>query len=450
MWSRQRQLARVGKSCLLVLGLIGVACGPAPVRTPNVILVSLDTLRADHTGLYGSSLETTPFLDRLSRDAVVFDRAITQCSHTVDSHMSLLQSRYPTRTSTEAATLAEVLQAHGFTTVAFTGGGLVSPELGFARGFDRYDSYPAGFVDSLPAARTWIAELPDDHSPFFMFLHSYDIHAPYTAPAKFVDLFVKEPYEGPIRPEETHAYQRHLLGLGPPRPGLMEVEWNAVDRAYFEALYDAGVRETDEALGTFLKWLDGRRSWDWSQDLLVIFSDHGEEFWDHGSVGHGSTLYQELLWVPLVFRLPAAAQGGTRIERTVELMDVSPTILDIVGIERPASFFGESLMPLITGKGPLPSEIAASLTVRGYRSIIDYPWKLILSHPEGVEMLFNLEEDPWETSPLGTEHAMLAEQLRLVLEATLEGEIVRREIVDPATIEDPELLKQLRSLGYLE
>ena len=130
-------------------------------------------------------------------------------------------------------------------------------------------------------------------------------------------------------------------------------------------------------------------------------------------------------------------------------MDVSPPILDIAGIERPESFFGESLMPLITGKGPLPSDIAVSLTVRGYRSIIDYPSNLILSNPEGVEMLFNLEEDRGEPSPLGTEHAALSEQLRLVLQATLKDEIVRREIVDPATIEDPELLKQLRSQGYV-
>lgn len=436
-------------SWTLLLALTCLGCGPEQTA-PNVILVSLDTLRADHTGLYGSPLDITPNLNRIGKDGVVFNRAIAQCTHTQDSHMSLLQSRYPTTTGPEYATLAEVLSAAGYRTSAFTGGGLVSAELGFDRGFDRYDAYPGGFTDALPVARSWLEDAPRDGRPFFMFLHSYDIHAPYQATQEYVDLFVTRPYTGPLRPEATHAYQRQLMGLDPPDPTLAEIEWNDDDRAYFHALYAAGVRETDGELGSFLASLKRSPAWDWDRDLLVVFSDHGEEFWEHGSVGHGLTLYQELLHVLLVIRLPEGAHGGMRVDSTVELMDVAPTILDVAGVASPESFVGESLMPLIRLDEPMPSDIAVSLTVKGYRSIIDYPWKLIVSRPEGVKMLFNLEEDPKERAPLGPEYTVIAAQLHQALNQTLQGELVREAIVDPDSIQNPALREQLRALGYVE
>ncbi len=415
---------------------------------PNIVLVSLDTLRADHLGLYGYHRDTSPSLDRLAGEAVVFDHAVAQCSHTLDSHMSLFQSRYPTRTGEQMPILAELLSESGYRTAAFTGGGLVAASFGFGRGFELYEETGGGLGESVAMMVDWL-DTVDIAEPFLVFLHSYDVHVPYDPSPPYDELFVR-PYNGPVVAGKTTSLQRQYMGLDPPDEAFLAVEWNEADRHQFEALYDAGVREIDSHMARLLEFLDRSPVWSWEKDVLVVFSDHGEEFWDHGSVGHGMTLYEELIRVVLIVRFPGIKKSGARVRQTVELMDVVPTLLSLADVQVPAEFSGASLMPIIERDQSTEGHRAAvSLTVGGLRSITAYPWKLIYSAQSDTELLFNLSDDPRETTSLAGERPEVVEVLKNLLSSRLSGYVSRDSIVDESEIEDPALLEQLRALGYV-
>lgn len=430
------------------IAFLSMGCHQGP---PSVVLVSLDTLRADRLGAYGSPLSLSPVLDRLAEESVVFDRTVAQCSHTYDSHKSLFLSRYPTLGTEEDFYLAELFREAGYQTAAFTGGGMVAAEFGFDRGFEIYEEAPGGFRDSLPRFEAWLAGRDPEHAPpFFVFLHSYDIHAPYEPDLKYVAGSLAE-YDGPIRPEDTSILIRQVMGLDPPREGLDEVEWTEDDRRWIEALYNGGVKEVDELFfSRILASLTASPSWEWDRDMLIVFSDHGEEFFEHGSLGHGLTLYQEMLHVPLIIRLPGGEHGGSRIHTQVELMDVAPTLLELAGMSPPQRFSGRSLLPLIADRNEATDRVAIALTVGGLRTIINYPWKLISSDPQNIEELYNLDDDPKEAISLAALHPDIVHQLRETLSASLSGNVSLREsIVAADEVSDGELLEQLRALGYL-
>ena len=436
---------------LLIVGYLGAACSreSGPQGPPNILLVSLDTLRADRLGLYGYHLPTSPTLDELGAQSVVFETAIAQSSHTHDSHMSLFQSRYPTGTGSDHPWLPEILAGHGYDTAAFTGGGMLGAAFGFNRGFDVYQEDDGGFDETILAFNDWLQERADGTTPFFSFLHTYDIHVPYDPDYEYRDLFASG-YSGPIVAAETYKLQRQYLQLQAPDATFESIEWNEADKEYFARLYDAGIRQTDTRLGDLIRLLDNHPFWNWDRDLLVIISDHGEEFWDHGSMGHGFTLYQEVLRVPLVIRLPGASKGGTRVASTVELLDLAPTLLALAGIESPGSFGGESMVDLWELGERNKRRTAAALTIGGLRTIIYGPWKLIISQEQQVEMLFNLEEDPVERFPMQDRRPDLVIKLKEALTATLGGQAITRDtIVDESQIDDPELRQRLEALGYL-
>lgn len=416
---------------------------------PNILLLSLDTLRADHLGAYGYERDTSPVFDRLARESVLFEHAIAQHPYTLPSHRSLFQSRYAFEE--DKPYLAELLWARGYRTVALTGGGYLAASFGFDRGFDRYEQHPAGLRALLPIVRRWMAESPGGPEPFFLFLHTYDIHTPYQPSHPFRELYTRKGYQGPVLPELTARLQTDYLGLTPASRASLEVEWNEEDRHQFEALYDGGIREADARLGELLRILDEAGRWDWDRDVLAIVSDHGEEFWDHDSIGHGSTLYEEVIRVPMLLRLPGGAHGGRRVRGTVELMDLAPTLLELARVSSPTSYQGTSLLTLLrAGEEVEPHAGAAmSRTTTGWASLARWPWKLLL-HPEtGERVLFQLEEDPHEKHPVTDDPPEIARAMleQLMMDARVAAASEAQQ--EPTRIEDPELIRQLEALGYV-
>lgn len=432
---------RVSAGWTLLLGAL-VACGAPPASKPNILVLSLDTLRADHLGLYGHDLPTSPSIDSLASSSIVFDHALAQSSATLPSHHSLFQSRLPSEVRLDMPTLAEILNARGYETVGLTDGGFMSRDYGFARGFDRYAEFRGGLRHSLPALEAWLRN--GAREPWYVFLHTYSIHEPYAPPPPYDTMFYPE-YTGPVTPAGTSEICRKIRRLFEYAEFQGEVELSAADRRKIETLYDGAIRYTDDLVGRLLTVLrEGRHLED---TLIVILSDHGEEFWDHGSVLHGHSLYQELIRVPLIVRLPAGQHGGRRVPHSVRLIDVAPTLLELAGILPPDSFRGVSLVHELQGRGERHRATVSEMGTLKAR--VDMPWKLIIDtqHPEPA--LFNLVDDPLERSSLSDRRLDRVGALTRALRESLPGEF--REVpVVPAQDVPAEVREQLRALGYVE
>jgi len=382
-----------------------------PGRTssrPNVVLVSIDTLRADHLGCYGYGPPTSPRIDAFAADAVVFDEAISAAPSTLAAHASILTSlivphhgasyRLKRPLPPSRATLAEILRDDGYATRSWNGGGQLDPAFGLGRGFDEYRSVQVAAAGQAPPrepsdadhlrsavrrALGWLDETTDSR-PFFLFLHSYETHHPYTPDPALRALFGRFP----TRLGETVSIddlRRFNRGEWPLEPG---------DLAHIIASYDAEIRSADRAFGDLM---DGLRARGLDKSTLVVLtSDHGEEFGEHGRVGwHSHTLFDELLRVPLVVRLPGGALAGTRVGAQVRGIDIAPTILDWTGIRPPATFEGRSLRDTLGGS-PGPSRPALS-TYDGGRGVAmrEGGWKWIRN-----QGLYDLRRDPIEQNPL--------------------------------------------------
>jgi arylsulfatase len=331
--------SRTAIRILLLAAGAGLGCGPAELGAESAILISLDTLRADHVGLYGYARDTSPNLDRFAREAFVFERALASSPNTAPSHASLMTSLYPGRhafTGTddripaEHETLASLLRRAGRRTAAFTDGVYVRGELGFDRGFELYDDAGTGLAETLPRARRWLEA--NGAEPFFLFLHTYDVHAPYDPPPPYRDLFHERPYAGDVEP----------TGPALNRIWLEDVELGAEDLRHIEARYDEGIRWTDAQLGDFLRWLDERGFLE--RAVVIVTSDHGEEFGEHGSVLHWQLYYEPNLHVPLVVRPPGGVDGPVRIPGSVQLIDLLPTLLELLGAPPHPAAQGVSLV----------------------------------------------------------------------------------------------------------
>jgi len=334
---------------------------PAPAKRPNLLLVSLDTVRADHLSLYGYEHETSPELDRLAGDAFVFERASAPAPETVSSHMSLFTSLHPTahgirqvfepyRLSARRRTLAEVLHEDGYATAAFTEGGGMHYSVGFDRGFDRYSigeiqpKRPQKMLEGISRnARAWLRENADRR--FFLFVHSYEAHTPYDPPAPHDTMFFRGEYEGAIDPPISAEKVEQLVIQG----RLRHDDPNrGVERVV--SLYDGAIHYLDRHLGGLLD--EVRRLQLREDTVVVVFSDHGEDFFDHFSIAtHGHSLYEELMHVPLVIRVPGTR--GRRIPDEVSLVDLMPTVLEVLGLEAESGLQGRSFEPLLRG-GALP------------------------------------------------------------------------------------------------
>src|SRR5258706_4401532 len=343
-------------SVLLCAGCASAANAPAQHSTlarPNILLITLDTTRADRMGFMGSKRGLTPNLDTMSQQGVVFTRAYSQVPLTTASHATILTGTYPQFNhvndfgiplSPRLPYLPDLLRAKGYHTGAFVGSLILDPLDGTAPGFDRgFEVYDAGFHlrrhgmdryksverragDVVNHALAWLSQLPN--GPFFLWVHLYDAHDPYDPPPPYKARFATQPYDGEI------AYADSCVG-------------KLLDEIRRHGLFD--------------------------ETLIAVMADHGESLGAHGENTHGIFLYDETLHVPLVFKLPASHAAGRRIDTRARLVDVAPTILQEVGIPIPKEMQGESLSPLMKPSGKVAAAATSIPEDRSAYAETDYP-----------------------------------------------------------------------------
>ncbi|MGB6864711.1 MAG: sulfatase [Candidatus Aminicenantaceae bacterium] len=308
---------------------------PTRAKEPNIVLISIDTLRRDHLSTYGYEKKTSPFLDSLASESAVFNNAIAQAPYTVTSHITMMTSLWPSahqilthdhqdRLSTKWLTLPQILKARGYQTAGFTGGGQVSAVYGFDRGMDVYDFEGGRSEVIFPKANEWI--IKTQGNPFFLFLHTYDVHMPYEPPPPFDNIFDPE-YKGTINRWNE---------------GCIEI----IDPELFSRildLYDGEIRYVDAQIQRVVQFL--REKGLYKNTVLIVTSDHGEEFMEHGSMAcHAHTLYNELLLIPLIIKFPNGQWAGRIIPDPVALNDLMPTVLDYMDILFPSHSQGKTLL----------------------------------------------------------------------------------------------------------
>jgi arylsulfatase A-like enzyme len=425
------------------------ACSKAPPRAKNVILVSIDTLRRDHLGLYGYARNTSPFLDRIGRAGVAFDQCISQAPWTAPSHASMLSSLYPSvlgmgrfedpgHIGDSVDMLAEVLADAGFRTHAVTSGGFMAAKIGFTQGFEIYDDAGLNMETTIARAEQWLRGIRRDER-FFLFLHTYDVHK-YKPPSSYLATWV-EPYNGALAYHDRVAdlVQNHEEQA---RAGALD----DADRRYIRDLYDASIAATDDWLRRFWENLEERGL---AEDtLLVVTADHGEEFWEHGGSGHGYTLYDENLRVPLILHHPSLA--ARMVPEQVRLLDVAPTIASLVGVERPTSWQGEALDEFMTGH-PRVLVAFSEHAHRPAKSARTPNAKLILASNEPTRQFFDLRNDPIELTNL------MPSVERSTLRPMTDGieRWLRANAADPrfrsgkAIVFNAAEMEQLAALGYV-
>ena len=449
---------RAARSIAVAVALASLACSASePSREAprsNLVLISIDTLRADHVGAYGYPLATTPHIDGLARDGLRFSQSVAHAPTTLASHASLLTSLLPqhhgasipreSRLAENAVTLAEVLAGQGYRTASFNGGIQLDAAYGLDRGFGVYESArphdalaPAltgpedRLRDGVERAIRWLEETPE---PFFLFLHSYEIHHPYTPDPEYLRLFDAD-YAGDL---PDHISVELLERINEESEPL-----SPEDLAHIVHAYDAELRSADEAIGQLVAYLQERSLYD--DTLIIVTSDHGEEFGEHGWVGwHAHSLYDELLLVPLIVKFPGSRLAGAVSDGQARGIDVAPTALAALGIEAPASYAGRDLsadVDALSAAAISMHDIPGNVPLWTLRTP---GWKL---KRVGREVLFDLRADPGERRDVFRQHPEQALQLRRLGE-TLLGERTRPEDV-PAELSE-RTQEQLRELGYIE
>ena len=431
---------------------------PSRRRPRNVLVYLIDTLRADKLGPYSPETRVrTPGLDGFVGRARVFARGHSQENWTKPSVATLLSGLLPWEhhaTTDEAALpgsveiLSERLQADGFHTGAFIANGYVSDKFGFRQGWSTYRNYiregrrtQAEFVAA--DVLQWLDARPDD-KPFFLYVHTIDPHVPYMPPDETLALYDSEPYEGIV----DFGRDRELLE----KIKSGSVRLNERDKIRLEALYDAEITYHDVHFDAIIQGIERRGLA--NDTMVVLTADHGEEFFDHGSVGHGHSVYEELLHVPLIVRLPGVTDVPLAIDDAVGLVDVAPTILDALGKDVPDEMSGESMLPLLAGQQASAPRVALSGFMDGWRTLVVGRHKLI-QRTAGRVMVYDLTVDPGEENDLSASRPIAVRYLRGLLGLALRGAHqgrARRRGVDHAaeTAEiDAETDAQLRALGYV-
>ncbi len=385
----------------------------APAKEPawSVLLVTIDCLRADHLGAYGYDRPTSPALDRLAAEGIRYERAHAAAPMTLPSIPQVLTSRlFPTK---DDRLLTAPFAAAGVPSAAIVNNAWIPLWLGqggHAKPPGTFDSIQSGSLDAkaiVDRALAWLERHRDDRT--LLYLHFLDAHTPYEPPARTVRMFADPAYHGKVGDSFADV------------DGATQGRYGPADRAKIEALYDAAVRYIDDELGRLLEALarDGRLE----RTIVAVTADHGEEFWDHGRFFHGQSLYEELLHVPLIVRLPGRRRAGTVVRDPVSLLSLAPSLVAWAGLEPPASFqsapFGEAGA---SGSGLIATATQPQFPTRF--AIRQGRWKLIESVDEGRRELFDLGSDATERRDLSSERPDLAERLGQSLESA--RDVLRR------------------------
>jgi choline-sulfatase len=420
---------RAAAGCLAcAVGAVAVLAAQPQAPKFNLLLVTLDTVRADRLGSYGYRQGDTPALDRLAREGVRFGDATTQAPLTGPAHAALLTGTYPARHGVRdngttplpsgVATLASVLQKAGYQTGGFIGAFIVDRPYGFAQGFDQFDSrfdrFEAG--DKLKAERPaaqvvapaldWLGRIRRDR-PFFAWVHLYDAHAPYAPPAPYNTRFAKQPYDGEIAC-------------------------------------------VDSAVGRLIAKLEATGALE--RTVVVAIGDHGESLGEHGEEDHGVFLYDAVLRIPWIMRLPDRARAGTVVTEQVRAIDMMPTVLEAVGVAPPGRLDGVSVMGVVRGKARTAPPLSYAETWypklhfgwSALRSARVGEWKFVdAPRPE----LYDLRKDGAERTNVIEGQQTVAGRLGSELRGVADGLAGTAPAAAPAP--DRETIERLRSLGYV-
>lgn len=435
----------------------------------NLVIVSIDTLRRDHLGVYGYANETSVNIDRLAKESVVFDTAISVHTNTAPAHASILTGLFPgshglRRNGMELKegipTLATLLKQKGYATGGFVSGWTMKKRTLLGRDFDVYDDdFPKGHrkgPKTWQKARKWLAVQVKDRAPFFLFLHLFDPHFTYEPPESYSRRFLENQKEF-----STPINQRGL-------PGLKEqLKLTPQQEQEYVARYDGEILYADSVIKKLVSALERLKVL--RTTTIVFLSDHGETLFERDWVAdHGGRVYDEQIRIPLIIRFHDKWKAGTRVSAQVTHVDILPTALDILDIETSIDTAGISLIPLITNQEsekfqrpafshgrPAPNrvpEIRAHLVEKGLISSIRYPTIKLVEYPmekgKWHRQLFNLIEDPEEKNDIVLEKPKLAQQLHEQLEKWRVQTGVSRHAEVP--VFSNTVKKALRALGYVD
>jgi len=414
--------------CLCTAQLASSAEPSVAHKKPSLLLITLDTLRADYLSCNGSKKVHTPHLDRLAQGGVNFTRARTSAPLTLPAHASIMTGNYPPvhgvrdngtyRLPDEQLTLAEVLHGQGYETAAFIGAFVLDRHFGLAQGFDVYDEGSWGNVDMLEnlAAERSADAVHDAFSnwlkgragarPFFAWVHLYDPHAPYIPPEPFRKRFADDPYAGEI------AY-------------------------------------TDAVVGKIVEDLESQKLLD--STLVAVVGDHGEGLGEHGERTHSLLIYNSTIHVPMLLYLPGLIPSGKTVEHLTRTIDLAPTILDYLGVSQTVGQ-GTSLRPLVEGKSPDEEILAYSESL--YPSL-NLGWSELRGLEAGEHRfilaprseLYDLKEDPGERENRIDSNPTMGVRLERSLESLMES--MRPSVGRARQAVDPQTEEMLRSLGYI-
>jgi arylsulfatase A-like enzyme len=399
----------------------------------NVLLISLDTLRADHLSVYGYGRATSPTIDsQVAARGTLFEHAYSAYPATPASHMTILTGLLPCVHGTtglsrdqklpaDLVTLAEILRAAGYETAAFTEDGWVTADLGFARGFDTFVentspklNEPLGQAEkTFGEALDWIRTHRDQ--AWFVFAHTYQVHHPYVPPPGYLDMVASD-----------HSPDRDATSA---------------------ALYDGEIRYTDDLLARLLAGLDA--SGVGGRTLIILLSDHGEHFGEHGRYLHGFDLYDELLHVPLIFRAPGLVAAGKRIGENAGLIDVAPTVVDLLGLPPMVGSQGRSLAPILRGESLAPATLYAELSIFKQIAARTGSTKQIVNLETGAGQVFDTAVDPGEQHDLVAQGSARVEWGKIDEFKRLCAPRAPAQKAGSGDRLDPAVREKLKALGYV-
>jgi len=402
----------------------------------NVVFVSFDTLREDHTSYSGYVRNTTPNIDKFTKSGFVFTNTISVSSWTLPSSMSWFTGVYPSKhkvtnkytvlpsgeeeitnlshVSPNLKTLAEVFKENGYLTGGFTGGAGVHRQFGFDKGFDVYidDKDFAGFEYTYPKAIEWIKQNKD--KKLFVFLHGYNIHGQYEPPGGYDKRFVDFEYKGKLTGSKDEQKDLREEGLS-----RGQIYLTKDDVRFLTDLYDEKIQRADELFSKFIR--EYKQLGLIGKTVFVLTSDHGEELYDHGQIDHGHNLYDELIKVPLIITSPYSIRAR-KIDSQVSSIDIPPTILDLLGLLNSSKMSqqlqGKSLISLIKGEKVLrdvfsETDYRYAVFLRSIRT--SDRWKLIKNLEQKLDYLFNLNTDKDEKNNQSTKENIKLNDLNNII-----------------------------------